>query len=305
MRRRVAALAGAAALLGLPAAAAPLAACHLEGVEHDARCGVLQRPLDPARPAAGSIEIHFAVLPALARRPLPDPVFFFAGGPGQSAIDLAAQVAALLARFSNRRDIVLVDQRGTGRSAPLDCGDDAPGEPLARSLDPARLVATMRACRERLGRLAWGDLRQFTTSIAVQDFDAVRARLGAERIDLVGVSYGTRVALEYLRQFPGHVRRVVLDGVVPPSLVLPDSGSIDAGSAFDALIAACAADAACRARDPDLGARWQALLATLPRPVVLHQPLTGAAEPLVLTREMLLGLVRAPLYVPALASALP
>ncbi|MFY9512582.1 MAG: alpha/beta hydrolase, partial [Rubrivivax sp.] len=120
----------------LPALAAEpppgLQACRLAGVEHAAWCGSLQRPLDPGQPAGTQVDIHFAVLPAVARNKKPDPVFFLAGGPGQSAMDLAGQVSRLLARFSNRRDVVLVDQRGTGRSAPLrfDARDERATRPL-------------------------------------------------------------------------------------------------------------------------------------------------------------------------------
>ena len=96
--------------------------CRLQGVEHEALCGSVSRALDPAQPEGLRIEVHFAVLPALARNKKPDPVFFLAGGPGQSAIGLAGPLSRMLARFGQRRDIVLVDQRGTGRSAPLDCG---------------------------------------------------------------------------------------------------------------------------------------------------------------------------------------
>ena len=104
-----------------PSKAAALEPCRLQGVEVGALCGQLSRPLDPARPDGPLIDLHYAVLPALARNKKPDPVFFFAGGPGQSAIELAGLVAHLTARLSNRRDVVLVDQRGTGRSAPLLC----------------------------------------------------------------------------------------------------------------------------------------------------------------------------------------
>ncbi|MBC7940046.1 MAG: alpha/beta hydrolase, partial [Chitinophagaceae bacterium] len=108
---------------GAVAASVPpdLKPCRLQGLEHDAWCGVLARPLDPAQAQGRQIELHYAVLPALARNKKPDPVFFFAGGPGQSAMGLAGTVSRLLARLSNRRDLVLIDQRGTGRSAPLLC----------------------------------------------------------------------------------------------------------------------------------------------------------------------------------------
>ena len=288
----------------LPAAGAALTECRLPGLRHAVQCGVLQRPLDPARPEATRIAIHYMVVPALARRKLADPVFLLAGGPGQSAIDLAPQVMPLFARLNNRRDIVFVDQRGTGRSAPLACADERRA-PLSEQADPARQASRLIDCLERLRALPHGDLRQYTTSIGVQDLDAVRADLGAAQINLVGASYGTRVALEYQRQFPQSLRRSVLDGVAPPDMDLIASGAIDSRSALEAIFAACAGEAACGARYPRLRENWDALLASLPRPIEVEHPLTGAIERLTLTPEMLLGIVRGPLYAPALAAALP
>lgn len=294
--------------LGLGVRAAPpgLEDCRLRGVEHPAWCGKLQRPLSVADPQGTRIEIHYAVLPALSRQRKPDPVFFFAGGPGQSAIDLAGTVAQLLARFSNRRDLVLIDQRGTGRSAPLVCeGGDDPARPLRDELDEARVQRELARCREMLQALPYGDLRHFTTVDAARDVEAVRTALGAERVDLVGVSYGTRVALEYLRQAPGSVRRVVLDGVAPADMALPQAFARDAQAAFDALLARCEADADCARRHPRLREHWAQLLQTLPQDVSLVHPVTGRRERVTLTRKALAGLARAPLYTPVLASGLP
>jgi pimeloyl-ACP methyl ester carboxylesterase len=302
--------AGAALLLAAgPSAAADrpafLKPCRLPGVEHEALCGSVRRPLDPGSPAGTQIDVHVAVLPALARRRLPDPVFVFAGGPGQSAIDLAGPMARLLSRTLNRRDVVLVDQRGTGRSAPLHCAAPAPGAPLAEVLEPQRQAERLQRCREALQRLPHGDLRQFTTSIAVQDVEAVRQALGVGPVNLLAASYGTRAALEFMRQFPGSVRRAVLDGVAPPDMALPASASADSQAALDAVLAQCEADPGCRARHPALGARWRDWLATLPREVSLAHPATGRPETLRLSREAVLSLARMPLYAPALTAALP
>lgn len=297
----LAALAGAAS-----AGAAPtLAPCRLPGLEHEVQCGVVKRALDPARPAGPQVDVHFAVIPALARNKKPDPVFFFAGGPGQSAMSLAGPIAASLARFANRRDVVLIDQRGTGRSAPLECDDDDPARPLAEQLDPQRQRARLRDCARALQAKPWGDLRFYTTTLAMEDADAVRAALGVERLNAVGVSYGTRAVLEYQRRFPQHVRRAVLDGVAPPDMVLPAAVSPDNQAALDALFASCAADAACARRFPDLRGRWQALLASLPRTATLRHPLTQRPETVTLTRELVVSALRGPLYAPVLASVLP
>jgi len=300
--------AGAALLLGLLALSvqgAALSPCRIEGVAHEALCGKVSRPLDAARDSGVRIDVHFAVLPALARNKKPDPVFFLAGGPGQSAIELAGPVSRMLARFGQRRDIVLVDQRGTGRSAALDCGDEPPTRPLREQLDPQQQLQRARSCLRSLQALPHGDLRHYGSTPAMADLDAVRQALGAERINLVGVSYGTRVALEYLRLYPQQVRRVVLDGVAPPDMALPEASAADAQVAFDALLQSCEQDVACRARHPDLAQTWQALLAALPHPVSVAHPLTGRDETLLLTRDMLLGMVRAALYAPTTAAALP
>jgi pimeloyl-ACP methyl ester carboxylesterase len=283
----------------------PLQPCRLQGVAHDALCGTLRRPLNPAAPQGVMIDVHFAVLPALARNKKPDPVFFFAGGPGQSAMSLAGPVSRMVARLGNRRDVVLIDQRGTGKTAPLKCDDERPTLPLAEAADPARQLQRLQACRASLEKLPHGDLRHYTTTIAMQDADAVRQALGAEEVNLVGGSYGTRAALEYMRQFPAAVRRVVIDGAAPPDMVLPASFSTDTQAAFDGLLAACEADATCAARYPALRRDWRTLLAGLPREITLLHPVTAQPEKLTLTRDTLLGLVRGPLYVPSLTAALP
>jgi pimeloyl-ACP methyl ester carboxylesterase len=278
--------------------------CRIAGLRNEVQCGIVSRPLNPAQPGGIQIDIHYVVVPALARRKQPDPVFMLAGGPGQSAINVAPQVMPLFTRLNNRHDIVLVDQRGTGRSAPLEC-EDVRHRPLADQADTERQMKELRECLGRLRQLPYGDLRFFTTPIAMQDLDAVRQRLGAQRVDLVGASYGTRAALEYIRQFPKQVRRAIIDGVAPPDMVLPTSFSTDNQAAFDAVIAACEAEAACAKAYPSLRADWIALLANLPRPVTAVHPLSGKVETFTLSRDMVLGSVRGPLYMPTLTSALP
>lgn len=304
---RRAALAAALAFAGAGAwgAALPLHGCRLSGLEHDAQCGVLKRPLDPARPQGTQIDLHVVIIPALARQKQPDPVFFFAGGPGQSAVGLAGTVQALMQRLGQRRDLVLIDQRGTGHSAPLQCDIPPPDEALARALDRAREVAALQACRTKLQALPWGDLRFYTTTIAMADADAVRAALGAGQVDLVGISYGTRAALEYLRAYPSHVRRAVIDGVAPPDMVLPASIDVDGAAALDKLFADCAADKACARAHPALAQRWQDLLASLPRAVDIDDPVTGRPLHVTVTAEAVRGAVRRPLYKPELAAILP
>lgn len=282
--------------------------CRIAGIRNSVRCGTVRRLLDPARPDGPQIDVHYVVVPSMARRRRPDPVFLLAGGPGQSAIDVAGQVMPLFARLNNRRDIVFVDQRGTGRSAPLDCPETR-HEPLSGQASNDAQVKLLIACKAALLRLPYvqtaADLGFFTTTLAMQDLDAVRRQLGAGRIDLVGVSYGTRAALEYLRQFPATVRRSVLDSVAPPDMALPTSSSTDAQAALDALLAGCEHDAVCHRSYPALRSAWARLLAGLPKPAEAPDPLVGDPEHFELTREQVLGAVRGALYNPAVAAALP
>ncbi len=271
----------------------------------EAQCGSIPRALDPDEPQGRTIDVHVAVLPAVARNKLPDPIFFFVGGPGQSAIDLAGAAQSMLGRFGNRRDIVLVDQRGTGRTAPLECDKPDPWQPLAHAVDEDRAIDRRQHCVRELQKKPHGDLRFYTTTIAMHDIEAVRAALGPARINLVGGSYGTRAALEYMRLFPRHVRSAVLDGVAPPDMGLTSSFSADNQAALDAVFDACSADVSCNQRYPKLRTQWEQLLTSLPKPITEAHPMTGRTEGFVLSRTAVLGAVRRALYAPALAAALP
>ena len=293
-----------AALVGPASATEAPHPCHVRGVEHEVKCGSVTRPLDPATPEGVKIEVRYVVVSARARNKLPDPIFLLAGGPGQSAISVVSAMQPLFGRLANRRDVVYVDQRGTGTSAPLLCDED-PRRSLTEEADSAREIQEMMRCRKQLQKLPYGDLRFFTTSIAMQDLDAVRRELGADRINLVGESYGTRAGLEYMRAFPQAVRRAVLDGMAPPDLGLTGSIATDAERSLSALIAACESDLICRADHPDLKRAWAAFLASLPRQGSAGNPLTGQVETFTLTRELVENAIRGPLYSPALAAGLP
>lgn len=304
-RGRLLAALALAGVCGTAAAAAALKPCRIDGIPTEVQCGSLQRPLDPARPDGVKIDIHYLVVPALARNKQPDAVLLLAGGPGQSAIKLASRVLPRLSRLNNRRDLVFIDQRGTGQSAPLDCPDDSKLS-VAEQLEPSAQMRRIDECRAALEKLPYGQgqgkdagLRFFTTTLAMQDMDAVREQLGVPQWDLVGASYGTRAAVEYLRLFPTKVRRTVIDGVAPPDMVLPASFSTDGQAALDKLFEAHAKS------HPELRADWQKLLASLPRPVAVQQPLTGVLERFTVDRDLVMRSVRGPLYQPALAAALP
>lgn len=275
--------------------------CRLPGVEREILCGTVSMPEDPDAPGGRKIDIHFAVVPAVARNKQPDPVFVFAGGPGQAATRVIGITMPIFAELNARRDIVYIDQRGTGKSNPLDCPDDEPS--LAATLDPSQQLDRLQRCLSELR----ADTRQYATWIAVDDFDAVRMKLGAARINLWGGSYGTRAALEYLRRYPQHVRTAVLDGVAPPDMTLPAAFALDADAALAGLSAACRSDERCRSRFPDFDARIDALLARADSgfEITVADPLSGRPQTLQVDRRLLASLLRVPLYVPALGAVLP
>jgi pimeloyl-ACP methyl ester carboxylesterase len=280
---------------------AQLEGCRIPGVEREVRCGTVNMPEDPDQPQGPTIAVRFAVVPAVARNKQPDPVFVFAGGPGQAATRTARQMMAVMNEANARRDVVFVDQRGTGGSHPLECKVEETS--LAATFEQSQQIERLTACLKGLR----GDLRQYATWIAVRDVDAVRARIGADHVNLWGGSYGTRAALEYMRQYPGRVRSAVLDGVAPPDMVLPVSFAIDADAALAGLVETCARDERCHHRYPDMARRVEDLLAQADRGVEIQvpHPLTGIREPLRLDRRVLSSLLRVPLYAPQLAAVLP
>lgn len=273
-------LAALAFCSAIESAAAPLALdeCRLHsefgGGSVAARCGWLTVPENRERPNGKQVKLHVAKLPSLRLEPAGDPLFILSGGPGQSAGDLYISIAPALSRIRRDRDIVVVDQRGTGRSNRLDC--KFPDESDAAFADPQKLGEITRACLEGLP----GDPRYYTTSIAVRDLDDVRAALGYQQIDLYGVSYGTRVAQHYMRRYPERVRTAVLDGVVPPELPMGPTVAIDAQAAIDSAFARCAEDKPCNLAFPNIAGSFSTLRSQLQtKPMALSVPDPLSAEP--------------------------
>jgi pimeloyl-ACP methyl ester carboxylesterase len=223
-----------------------------------ARCGKLAVPLDPAAPNGATIEIFVARVAALSAEPRLDPLLLIAGGPGQSTVDFYLQLRGAFEQARRERDVILVDQRGTGRSAEgFAC--EAPDDLSLDTAGPDVLARVIDACVAELEH----DPRFYTTSVAVRDLDAVRVALGIEEWNVYGVSYGTRVAQHYLRQYPERVRSVVLDGVVPPPLALGPDVAREAQRALEQIFARCAADAACGERFASLPQLFAEVLARL------------------------------------------
>ena len=279
-----------------------LTECRLPRLSVTAQCGELSVPEDRARPDGRKIGIFVAVLPANTVAPRSDPLVILAGGPGQAASQLAP-LASRLSEVRRTRDIVLVDQRGTGRSAPLKCAAFKPDDGIEASFD-LDSVAKAGDCLRELAATGV-DLKQYTTEAWVADLDAVRAALGYPQVNLWGGSYGTRVALAYLRRHPDRVRSMVLDGVAPPEMAVPRDVWLSREKALDGVLAACAASEPCRRAHPDLAQKLDRLerdYAAPGRRVEFTDPRTGKATAGTVSFDLILGSIHAMTYAPERAA---
>ncbi|HEY7754231.1 MAG TPA: alpha/beta fold hydrolase [Steroidobacteraceae bacterium] len=272
-------------------------------VSTEARCARFPVAENPDEPGGKTIELAVAVVPAVATRGKPDPLFLLAGGPGQGAIQGYAPILGAFAGIRRERDLVLVDQRGTGGSSRLDC--DMPEDALeSGELAPAELRELARECLAGLAARP----QFYTTSIAVRDLDAVREALGYGQINLFGGSYGTRVAQHYARRYPQRTRAIVLDAVVPPDRALVPAIAIESQAALDGVFARCQADPACNDRFPDVAGQFRVLderLRRSPASIPFADPVDGVTTELEVTRAHLATMARMLTYSARTASLLP
>ena len=275
-----------------------LSPCELEHPQRltvvAADCGALLIPEDPAKPGGRQIRLAFARIAAISRSKQPDPLFLLAGGPGMAATTFYAMTAPVFARIHRDRDIVLVDQRGTGNSNPLNCPE---GDELDVGGSGSAIADETRRCLEMLSSRA--DVAQYTTSVAVKDLDRVRQALGYQQINLYGVSYGTRVAQQYLRRFPQQTRSLILDGVVPPELSFGAGMAIDAERSLERILARCARESECQSRFGDPQQDYHSLRATLQAhavPVSVADPSTGDPRHFDFTSTHLATVLRLSIY---------
>lgn len=271
-----------------------------------AQCTTLAVPENPAAPDGRRIELAIAWIPNDAGKVADDPVFMLAGGPGQSARESYPLLHAAFGEVRRTRHVILVDQRGTGGSNRLSCKDPR-GENAFSGDDALDAVASAAFARSCLGQLD-ADLRHYTTTAAVADLEAVRAAIGAESIDLVGISYGTRVAQQYARRHPGRTRAVVLDGVVPNTLVLGAEHAKNLEAALDAHFVRCAEEPRCVERFGSPRANLDTLLAQArsePRLVRYRDPQSNASREDRFDAATLAAVVRLYAYAPNTAALLP
>lgn len=287
-----------------------LSPCDLPGVNEKVRCGTYEVFEDRVARKGRKISLKVVVFPATGPTREPDPFVYIPGGPGSSATEDAPGVARLFAPIRARRDLVFIDQRGSGGSHPLNCDFFNPADPQSY-FGYFFPLEDVRKCRTQLESKA--NLTLYTTPIAMDDLDEVRAALGYEHLNLFGGSYGTRAALVYLRQHPKHVRTVTLQGVAPTNQFMPKDFPRSNERALQGIIGECAADEACNKAFPNLGEETKAVLKqllqgpievslTIPGPTSTSAATTFKVK---LSRDLAAEAIRYMLYNPVAASRVP
>ena len=267
--------------------------CHLKGIQSQVQCGTLKVPENYNLPNGEKISVNFAVLPAIDNSQNKTPLMFLAGGPGQAAVELAAHIFTTFNEIRKSLDIILVDQRGTGKSHPLECDDNS----TSNVYDIIPENFSEQELKDCLAQFK-GDFSQYNSENAIRDFDAVRGALGHNKIHIYGGSYGTRAGLVYMRMFPDSLKSVVLDSVGPIEVPIGTFGQ-SAARSFNLLLDSCQNDDHCNAAYPDLAAEYKAVVARLEKaPVKLEiaHPRLGTKTDFVLSRSKFISNLRLQLY---------
>ena len=277
--------------------------CYVEGLADRLRCGFVLVPENPVEPDGSKIKIHYAVIPAV--KPLyPHEVFLaINGGPGQSTIDSAALFNNTFSKIRETRDILLIDQRGTGKSNLLSCPENSGHYALTMNNSSIDYAAETQKCLDQLD----ADVTMYDSINAVEDFETIRKSLGYKKLHLYGISYGSRMAQLYMRYYSEAVETVTLDGVVPmQQSVLAIGMSIDRGLlvVFDQ----CKKDDVCDQHFSNLEKEFNALneqLTKNPISIPIFHPSTGHPESFLITRDKLLSILRLSMYSPSTRSLIP
>lgn len=292
MLRCLAAAALAAACSGA-AFAAPFSEtrCYVDGFETPVRCVSISVPLDYAVPSGETIKVTAAIAPSTTARPAPDPLFVFAGGPGQAATGMGSWLDSAFRPARRERDIVLFDVRGTGLSGALDCPFS-----LAAERDSAgAFKRDAAACAAKVGVKAVF----YSSREIVEDIERFRAALGYPQINLWGGSFGTRVAQHCTRRYGARVRAAVLDAATPVDDSIFVSAPRYGQAALERMFDDCAKETACAAAFPNLRADFDAILQraeVAPIDAEIADPRTGRVQRIAIDRDGVAGYVRGALY---------
>jgi pimeloyl-ACP methyl ester carboxylesterase len=265
-----------------------------------AECSIWNQPLDHQKPSGKTIELFVTKIPSTAVAPSKHALTLINGGPGGSSVDLLVSFAPILQQVSQHMDIIVLDQRGTGRSTALDC------ENMSADIDPDTIDLALET-KKCLDSLAFSPV-SFTTSVAVRDLENLRIAMGYEQWNIYGTSYGTRVALHYLRRYEASVRSLTLDGVLPPSISMGSNIAAMSDSALRTLFQNCSLDTDCKNAYPNLSDDFGALSVYLKENNIelrLRQPITNELTTRSVSYPDLALIIRLSLYSPEMSALLP
>ncbi|MFK8075747.1 MAG: alpha/beta fold hydrolase [Granulosicoccus sp.] len=272
-----------------------------------AQCATLEVPLNANSNAdsdEASLELAIARIPARRQSERHDAFTLIAGGPGQSAIETFPSVSFAFRHIMQNHDVILIDQRGTGSSAKLLCEEASDSMGLSFEVDDAQTSAQSKECLDTLDY----DPTWFTTSMAVHDLEQVRKALGISQWNMYGISYGTRVALHYLRRYPDAVRTLILDAVVPPDISLGPEIAQLSQRALDLIFERCTKDIGCNEAFGHLAGATMELLESLeasPRYISFEDVASGKLSSMEFTRQHLAVTIRLMSYSAQTAAILP
>ncbi len=290
--------------------------CQFE-IPHGQRvdCGYLTVPVDHSQPDGPTLRLHVAIFHSHSANPKPDPVIYLEGGPGGHALGLLYLV--FNQRFDTvleEHDLILFDQRGIGTSEPaLDCPEytQFSYDMLDQNLSPEEMAQqsldVLKTCHDRL--VAEGvNFSDYTSAQNAADVAALRIALGYAEWNLYGISYGTRLALTIMRDYPEGLRSVVLDSTYLPKENLYTALPANADRAFNTLFDGCAADPACNAAYPDLKTVFYDLVHQLdenPITIKVTHPLTQKTYDMVINGDALIGFLFQSLYETSVIPSVP
>lgn len=269
--------------------------CRVEGVKEELRCGVYNVFENRQTRKGRMLPLKIVLIPARHPHPEQGPIFFMAGGPGETATDLAAFL--LESGDAENHDVVIVDERGTGDGHRLDCPSPFADDNLEGYLNGPFDPAAARACRDELGRRY--DLSQYTTPNFADDIDEVREAMGYDRINIAAGSFGTYAAHIYMRRHGENVRSAYLTSLVTLSNRVPLYHARGAQQGLEQLFKDCDEDAACHAAYPRLREDFAAVLNKVrERPVAtsVRHPVSGAPTEIRLTERAFADAVRVMMY---------
>lgn len=236
--------------------------CAIEVPENIAfECGDLFVKENRLKPKSREIRLPVIIVKSTSENPEPDPVLYTAGGPGASSLG-RARGARHLSKITAKRDLIIFEQRGTTFAEPampcpevVEASQKAAREDLRRDAATRLELKAVRECRKRLVKEGV-DLAAFDSAASAEDLEDLRRVLGYEKWNLYGLSYSTRLMLNYIREHPENVRSVILDSVLPPEVNWDETANDGVVLALDRLFAACRESGSCEKEYPDLRSRF-------------------------------------------------